>query len=103
VELPDIDRTPIDQPEDHIGQVDWKMAYTVAFYFDFDDQDTYHQAEAATVIEAWIKAIDANQDLGMSGTVQEAKVIHAGPFSIDDTRSRAMLLYPTRVELLAFI
>lgn len=102
IELPTVNRTQPDAPEDHIGQFDWRSDWTVVFYFDFDPNaaEAYGQVQALEVIEDWIEAINANPTL--SGAVQEAKVVTAGPPELNDELSRPLIAYPTQVAVLDF-
>jgi len=100
IELPTVRRTDVDMAEDHLGQLDWRSEWPVSFYFDFTDA-TFGQAQALEVIEKFIVAVDANPTL--SGTVQEAKVLTAGPPEIDEGAARPALVYPTRVGILDFV
>lgn len=100
IELPTVTRTDVDAVEDHLGQNDWRSEWPVSFYFDFTDA-TFGQAQALEVIEKFIAAIDAAPTL--SGTVQEAKVVTAGPPEIEEGAARPMLVYPTRVAVLDFV
>lgn len=100
IELPTVTRTDPDIAEDHLGQDDWRSEWPVSFYFDFNDA-TFGQAQAIEVIEKFIVAVDADPTLG--GTVQEAKVITAGPPQIDENAARPLLVYPTTVSILDFV
>lgn len=98
VDLPRVRRTGVDQAEDHLGQDDWSMEFPVVLYFDLSEAFE-SQARAAEVVEAFIKAVDANPTL--TSTVQEAKVIDSEPFTVTD-HPMAELGYRCRVETLKF-
>jgi hypothetical protein len=100
VELPTVNRTDVDANEDHLGEYDWRSEWPVSFYFDFTDT-AFGQAQALEVVEKFVSAIDADPTLG--GTVQEAKVVTAGPPQIEEGYARPMLVYPTRVDVLDFV
>jgi hypothetical protein len=100
IELPTVNRTEPDAIEDHLGENDWRSEWPVTFYFDFGDP-AFGQAQALEVIEKFISAVDADQDLG--STVQEAKVVTVGPPQIEEGYARPMLMYPARVAVLDFV
>lgn len=104
VELPTTRRTDLDVREDHMGQNDWWVEYPVAFYRELDEPATA-QAALVETIEAFILAIDADQDLtnGGSPVVQEAKVVEATPFAEPLQQTRVLIGYETRVAVLKFV
>src|SRR4051794_31632298 len=63
IELPEIERTGVDEPEDHLGQKDWTVTFTAVFYFDLATAQS-DQDGAVDVVEAFINAIDEDQALG---------------------------------------
>lgn len=100
VEMPTITRTPVDEAEDHLGQNDWSTSWPVVLYFSLAEEPQASQATAVETVEAFIAAIDADQDLG--GAVQEAKVTEAEPEIVEE-ESRATIRYVCRVEALDFV
>lgn len=99
-----IRRTEPDQKEGQVGTDDWNVDFPVDFYFEFDELEAA-QTQAVQVIEAWIKAIDADQTLGDLPGLLEAKVVEAGPPEklTAESTGRATLFWPTRVSLIRFV
>lgn len=100
VSIPSVERTPVDEAEDHISQRDWNLDYEVVLYFDATTDPAYSQAQAVEVVELFIRAIDDDEDLG--GNCQEAKVTRAEPANVVDDQSQAMFAYVCRVGVLKF-
>lgn len=100
VMLPEIERVGPDLPEDHLGETDWRLSYPVVFIVDFEPNGYYH-AQAAEVVEAWIKAVDA--DTTLDGSVQEAKVTSVAPPEYQPGEGRPYIQYATTVQVLAFV
>lgn len=97
---PSIERTPLDVSEDHLGQNDWNSEWSVDLYFDTTNLE-YGQVQAVEMVEAWIVAVDADQDLG--GVVQEAKVTSVAEPDFVEDANRPYLIYPTTVSVLDFV
>lgn len=105
VGLPTIDRTEADGAESQLGSYDWLLRFPVVFYFDLPGDGSAAvatQEQAAATVEAWIRAVDAIPDLG-DPTVADAKVISAGPPEPVEEAPRALLEFPTVLELLKFV
>lgn len=100
VTLPSLRRTDVDSAEDHLGANDWRVTYEVDFFFDASSA-SFSQRQAVEVIEAFIVAVDADQDLG--GTCQEAKVESAEPTDVVSDHARAMFAYACEVSVLKFV
>lgn len=99
VELPAIERTPVDAPEDHLGQKDWTLNFPVIFYFELAVAQGSQDA-AADIVEAFVSAIDADQGLG--GLCQEAKVVEVfEPEFLEDANPQ--IRWPARVQILKFV
>jgi hypothetical protein len=100
VELPGVERTPVDAPEDHLGQRDWKPSFPVIFYFDLSAAES-SQDEAVEIVEAFIAAIDEDPSLG--GLCQEAKAVEAAFAEYVEDEARPVIRWPVRVEILKFV
>lgn len=101
VELPTIQRVALDDAESQIGSRDWLYEFPVVFYIALDEA-RYAQAEAAQVIEDWVSAIDANP-FSADPTVEDARVVSAGPPEIDADQSRPLIVYPTVLQIQKFV
>lgn len=100
VELPTVERSALDGPEDHLGQKDWKPGFSVVFYFPLDTAQS-SQDDAVDVVEAFVLAIDADPSLG--NRCQEAKAVEVGTPEFLDDESRPEIRWPVRVEILKFV
>lgn len=99
VEIPSIERVDPDTAESQLGTNDWHIVFPVVLYVDLSEAD-YSITQAIDFVEAWIKAIDADQTLG--GAVFDCKVTSAEPLVIDD-EARPLLAYETRVAVWALV
>lgn len=99
VELPTIERISPDDAESQLSTNDWHIAFPVTLYVDLSEA-TYSITQAIDFVEAWIKAIDADQTLG--GIVFDSKVTTAEPLVIDD-EARPLLAYETTVAIWALV
>lgn len=97
IQLPEIRRTGIDDPERQLGSRDYLLAFDIDFMVDIDDS-VFAQAQALAAVEAFIYAIDEDPSLG--ATVDEAKVVSAGPPLVDQNATRPLLSYPAVLEVL---
>lgn len=101
VALPDVTRVGVEQPETQLGTRDWLMSYRVVFYFDLADAKTA-QAQAASVLEEWIQAIDSETLSVSDASIIDAKVTTSQPFQVVDA-PRPTLGYETTLELLKLV
>ena len=100
VELPSVERTPVDAPEDHLGQKDWRPTFQMVFYFDLETAQS-SQDKAVELVEALVLAIDEDPTLG--GLCQEAKAVEAEPPEFVEDESRPVIRWSVRVQILKFI
>lgn len=99
VELPAIERTPVDTAEDHLGQKDWTLNFPVIFYFDLAVAQGSQDA-AVDIVEGFVSAVDADQ--GLEGLCQEAKVVEVfEPEFPEDANPQ--IRWGTRVQILKFV
>jgi hypothetical protein len=87
------------RPRTTLAENDWNYTFPVTFYFDLGDA-SFSQGQAVEAIEAFIKAIDANQDL--TGTCQEAKAMADQPEYFEG-EAKPIIRWPTRVQILKFV
>jgi len=100
IELPSVERTALDAPEDHLGQEDWRPTFDTVFYFDLDVAKA-SQDEAVEAVEKFVLAIDADPSLG--GLCQEAKAVEVLPPEFVEDDARPQIRWPVRVEILTFV
>jgi hypothetical protein len=100
VELPGVVRTPLDAPEDHLGQKDWRPSFLVVFYFDLAESK-HAQTQAIDMVEAFVSAIDADPSLG--GRCQEAKAVEVLVPEFLEDEARPEIRWAVDVEILKFV
>lgn len=100
VMMPSLSRTDVDRPEDHLGSNDWRIQFPVNFYFNLGSEQA-EQAKAVACVEAFVKAIDADNTLNFA--TNEAKVITAGPPVFQEDGDRWVIEFPTIVDCLVFV
>jgi hypothetical protein len=96
--VPSLRRREPDGAESRLGRNDWRLIYPVGLYFELTEAIAA-QARAVEVLEAWVKAIDANDTL--NDLVEDAAVTVAEPDFTEE--GRPMVLYLTEVHMLAFV
>lgn len=98
VELPELRRRGPTERESQLGSNDWQHEFPVTFWIDNTGANTNFPL-LIDIVEAWIKAIDADPALGL-GTVipDETSVIECVPVVIDSESTR-LVGYETRVAL----
>jgi hypothetical protein len=74
IEIPDIQRTGVEQAESQLGFYDWDLEFPVSIWVNLTETGRSQQRLVA-LVEQWIAAIDADPTLG--GLVLEAKVTDA--------------------------
>lgn len=99
VQLPRIERTGVDRPEDHLGQLDIDLEFEVIFYFDASNV-TYFMPQAAETVLNFIDAID--HDITLGGTSIEAKVTRCEPVNVDSSGGRPLFAYTCTVDVQSF-
>lgn len=97
IEIPDVDRTPLDQGERELGSDDWFLTYDVTLYFDFKVLDR-DQARAVTLLEAFIVAVDTTPSLGIA-QIDDTKVVKATKAYDLSNESRPLLAYECEVQV----
>lgn len=98
VEPPEASRRDIDASESALGSNDWLLTFPVTLYVLLDEAESAQDA-AVDFVEAFIKAVDADQGLGVAGVI-EARVVSSEPVVIED-QARALYSYECRCEVLA--
>lgn len=99
VGVPTIDRGDLDS-DPQLGSRGWMLVYPVNLYFDLDvPQDT--QTLAVDTVEAFIKAVDADDQLG--ATVIAARVTSAEPVVLVGDQTRPRLVYECSVTVEAYV
>lgn len=93
--IPSIERVGPDEAESQLGTNDWFIDYPVELAVDLADP-VYAQATLVGFVEAFVKAIDANQQL--TNTVLDAKVVRAEPF-VEDNRAKPIIGYEATVRV----
>jgi hypothetical protein len=68
VELPDLRRRGPDERESQLGANDWMHEFPVTFWIDNQGNKTNFPL-LIDIVEAWVKAIDANPTLGLGGLI----------------------------------
>jgi len=101
VRPPTIGRTEPKGEESQLGSDDWDLSYPVTLYFEFDEASK-SQDQAVEIVEAFIKAVDANPDLDTNGIADEASVVSAEPVIVDD-QTRALFAYDCRIVLTTLV
>jgi hypothetical protein len=96
VGAPSIVRKGVDEKETQLGSRDWNEEWPISFAFELDNY-TAARTQAVEVIEAFIKAIDADETLG--GIVSECKVVRSDPAGPVQVRNRPMFLYDCTVQI----
>ena len=100
VQVPEFDRSGLDESEDHLGARDIRMTFPVLFFFDLGETDASF-GQAIEVVSAYVDALDANP--GLDGNAQEAKVTHSEPKELEAVKSgRPIFSFLCTVEVLAF-
>jgi hypothetical protein len=100
IEIPDITRTPLEQPESQLGADDWDLEFPVSLWVNMTQADTAQQRLAA-LVEAWITAVDADIQLG--GLVLEARVTTARRVYGTTGNGRPLVGYETAVAVLKLV
>lgn len=99
IDLPDIGRTDIDEPESQINSEDWDLRFPVTIYYDLREP-TVSQERLIEAAEKFIAAID--DDPTLSSLVQEAKVTSASPvFQLE--KARTLVAYVLTVDVLQLV
>lgn len=99
VQVPEFDRSGLDEAEDHLGARDIRMEFSVPFFFDLGQTDASF-GEAVEVVSAFVDALDA--DPGLDGNAQEAKVTHTEPANSEPLQGRPTFAFVCTVSVLAF-
>jgi hypothetical protein len=107
IELPRVERTSLNDPEEQLGSDDWIISYPVVLYVDLKDPDR-DQNRLVDLLEAMTSAIDDNVVLAdpndpgdVNGDVQimDVKVTAADP-SVDQLPdARSLLAYECEVQV----
>lgn len=74
IEIPDIARTGIEEPESQLGADDWDLTFLVSIWVNMTETGVSQQ-RLVELVEQWIAAIDT--DITLGGLVLEAKVTKA--------------------------
>jgi hypothetical protein len=99
VQLPKIERTGLDRPEDHLGALDVDLQFEVVFYFDASNVN-YSLPQAAETVLNFIDAID--HDITLGGTAVEAKVTSSEAVNVDVGSGRPLFGYSCTVDVETF-
>jgi hypothetical protein len=98
IDIPEVRRTGVDEPEEQLGSDDWTLTYPVELLVDLAVAETA-QTRAVELLEAFIAAVDANPSLGFP-IVDDSKVTAGTPsFDLSD-QARPLLTYDCEVEVL---
>lgn len=104
IELPTFRRTEPDGAEDHVGADDWPLDFPVVFYVELK-KPAPAQAQLASSVEAWIKAIDNltpdSDGFVLNSLCLDAKVVESTPF-VQPDETRNLIGYETHVSLVSF-
>jgi hypothetical protein len=99
VSTPEITRVPVGEPELQMGSTEWHLSYRVSLYFEITDP-VETQSQMKEAVEAFIKAVDANGQLG--GLADDSKVTNSVPF-YEDNRNRPLVGYECTVMVLKMV
>jgi hypothetical protein len=102
VELPRVERSQVNDPEEELGNDDWVITYPVVLYVDLKDPDR-DQERIVELLEAFTAAVDDNRGLKVDddddATIIDTRVVTSDP-SVDLIgESRPVLAYECEVAV----
>jgi len=100
---PTIRRVSIENPESQLGSDDWIFEFTIFLCFDVGEV-IFSQTQAVEYAEAFIDAIDDNQDLKKQAL--EAKVVsieYKGLSKFSERSTRECLAYECEIDVLKLV
>lgn len=100
IEIPDIDRTPLERSESQLGSNDWDLEFPVAIWVNLTEAEI-SQKRLVALVEAWIAAVDA--DIHLGGLVLEARVTHAARVYGTTANNVPLVGYETAVAVLKLV
>jgi hypothetical protein len=91
IDIPEVRRTGIDEPEEQLGSDDWTLTFPVELLVDLAVADR-DQTRVVELLEAFIAAVDANPSLGFP-IVDDSKVVAGTPSFDLSEEARPLLTY----------
>jgi hypothetical protein len=98
IDIPEVRRTGIDEPEEQLGSDDWTLTFPVELLVDLAVADR-DQTRVVELLEAFIAAVDANPSLGFP-IVEDSKVVAGTPGYDLSEEARPLLTYDCEVQVL---
>jgi hypothetical protein len=98
IDIPEVRRTGIDEPEEQLGSDDWTLTFPVELLVDLAVADR-DQTRVVELLEAFIAAVDANPSLGFP-IVDDSKVVAGTPGYDLSEEARPLLTYDCEVQVL---
>jgi hypothetical protein len=98
IDIPEVRRTGIDEPEEQLGSDDWTLTFPVELLVDLAVAER-DQLRIVDLLEAVVAAVDANPSLGFP-IVDDSKVVAAVPAFDLTEEARPLLTYDLEVQVL---
>ena len=100
---PELRRTALDDSETQLGALDWYLDYPVIIGVDLDVAPS-SASQLVEIVEAFVKAIDADQTLGLGAFCDQAIVSEFfGPERSDPESGRPLYFYAGTVTVRALV
>ncbi len=108
IEMPRLNRTDIDEAEDHVPADDWRFDFPVLFYVELGRDVVANQVDLMASVFGFVRAIDTltsdTDGFVLNGLCSDIKVTLSEPFATPqgEEGSRIQIGYETHVSVLTF-
>jgi len=108
IEMPVLNRTDVDEAEDHVAADDWRFNFPVLFYVELGRDVIANQVDLMASVFGFVRAIDTltpdSDGFVLNGLCTDAKVTTSEPFATPqgEEGSRSQIGYETHVSVLTF-